>query len=144
MSTREPDELSAGDNQKSLLRTVALVAVVIGAIGSFGLMLLGGHPPLLLRILFAIWVLSPFAALLLADNLSKRWSAITRMTLYIVMLIIPLGSLSLYGDTVLRPPKTTPAFMFVVVPFGSWLFMISTLLIAALVSGRLSRRVTGD
>ncbi len=43
-----------------LLHVVALTAVVAGAGGSLALMLRAGHPPFLLRVLFAIWVLSPF------------------------------------------------------------------------------------
>lgn len=145
MSINDPGKLPAKDSHESILHTVALIALVIGAIGSFVLMLLGGNPPLFLRILFAIWVLSPFAALLVADTVSKRRSVIIQMTIHIVILVTTLGSLSLYGDTVLRPPKTTPAFMFVVVPLGSWLLMIIALLVTALVSGRLSRRnAAGD
>lgn len=50
-----------------LLRAVALIAVVAGAGGSIGLMLWAGHrnPSRLLIVLFAIWVLSPFVALVI-------------------------------------------------------------------------------
>src|SRR3984893_13107145 len=77
-----------------LLRAVALIAVVAGAAGSVGLMLWVGHrnPSRVLLVLFAIWDLSPFIALVLADIVSKRWSVITRATLYGVMLILTLGS----------------------------------------------------
>src|ERR1700731_2872365 len=76
-----------------LLRAVALIAVVAGALGSVGLMLWVGHrnPSRVLLVLFAIWDLSPFIALVLADIVSKRWSVITRATLYGVMLILTLG-----------------------------------------------------
>ena len=127
-----------------LLRAVALVAVVAGAAGSVGLMLWVGHrnPSRLLLVLFAIWDLSPFMVLVLAGIVSKRWSVLTRETLYCVMLILTLGSLALYGDVVFRP-RSQPAFMFLVVPLGSWLLMMIVVPIAALVSGRLSRRGTG-
>jgi len=127
-----------------LLRAVALVAVVAGALGSFGLMLWVGHrnPSRVLIVLFAIWDLSPFVALLLADMVAKRWSVITRTTLHIVMLVLALISLALYGDVVLRP-RSQPAFMFLVVPLGSWLLMTVVVSIAALISGRLSRRRAG-
>ena len=94
-SRGRPDGGSPG-----LLRTVALIAVVAGAAGSIGLMLRAGHPPLLLRVLFAIWVLSPFVALLVADKVSKRWSVIIRATLHSVMLVLALssGKLSRRGD----------------------------------------------
>ena len=69
-----------------LLRGLALVAVVAGAVGSLGLMLRAGHPPLFLRVLFAIWVLSPFVAFLVAHVVSKSWSVLTRATLHSLML----------------------------------------------------------
>ena len=127
-----------------LLRAVALIALVAGAVGSVGLMLWVGHrnPSRILLGLFAIWDLSPFVALVLADIFSKRWSVVTRATLYGVMLILSLSSLALYGDVVLRP-RPQPAFMFLVVPLGSWLFMTTVVPIAALISGRLSRRGAG-
>lgn len=127
-----------------LLRAVALIAVVAGALGSVGLMLWVGHrnPSRVLLVLFAIWDLSPFIALVLADIVSKRWSVLTRATLYVVMLILTLGSLAFYGDVVWRP-RPQPAFVFLVVPLASWLLMTIVVPIAALVSGRLSRRGAG-
>jgi hypothetical protein len=124
-----------------LLRAMALIAVVAGALGSVGLMLWVGHrnPSRVLLLLFVIWDLSPFIALILADIVSKRWSVLTRATLYGVMLILTLGSLALYADVVWRP-RPQPAFMFLVVPLVSWLLMTIVVPIAALVSGRLSRR----
>jgi len=130
-----------GGGLLGLLHAVALIAVVAGAGGSVGLMLWVGHrnPSRVLLGLFVIWDMSPFIALLLADMVSKRWSIITRATLNIVMLVLALSSLALYGDVVLRP-RPQPAFMFLVVPLGSWLLMIIVVPIAALISGRRSRR----
>jgi hypothetical protein len=124
-----------------LLRAAALVAVVIGAVGSVSLMMRVGHrnPSRLLLALFLIWDVSPFVGLVLAVMVSKRWSVITRATLYGLMLIVTLGSLALYGDVVLRP-RPQPAARFLLVPLGSWLLMTIVIPIAALVSGRLSRR----
>ena len=102
-----------------------LNAVVAGAAGSVGLMLRVGHrsDSSLLLVLFAIWVLSPFMALVLANMVSKRWSVLTRATLHSVIMVLTLGSLAIYVEVVLRPPKSTPAFAFLVVPLGSWLLM---------------------
>jgi hypothetical protein len=127
-----------------LLHAVALSAVVIGAVASVGLMICVGHrnPSRLLLALFVIWDLSPFIGLVLADMISKRWSVITRTTLYGVMLILTLGSLALYGDVVLRP-RPQPALRFLVVPLGSWLLMTIVVPIAAIISGRLSGRGAG-
>src|ERR1700687_2078235 len=107
----------------NVLRTAALFALPAGAVGSIGFMLRAGHrnPSRPLLILFAIWVLSPFVAMLFATILSKDWSALTRTTLYGVMLVLTVSSLSIYGDVALGPPRPKNAFAFVVVPLASWL-----------------------
>ena len=98
-SRRRPDGAFLG-----LLRAVARIAVVAGGVGSVGLMLLAGRStPRLLLGLFVIWVLAPFAALSWANMVSKRWSVLTRATLYCVTLVITLGSLAIYGDVVVPP-----------------------------------------
>jgi hypothetical protein len=151
MSINGPSEITAKAIRRrpdggflGLLHAVALIAIVVGAGGSVGLMLWIGHrnPSRVLLGLFVIWDLSPFVALLLADMLSKRWSVITRATLHIVMLVIALSSLALYGDVVLRR-RPQPAFMFLVVPLISWLLMTIVIPIAALISGKLTRRGAG-
>ena len=128
-----------------LLHAAALIAVLAGAVGSVGLMLRAGHrnPSRLLLVLFALWVLSPFIALVLANMVSKRWSVLIRVTLYTVMLVLTVGSLALYGDVALGPPRTKAAFVFVVVPAASWLLIAIVVPIAALISGRPSRRGDG-
>ena len=148
MSINGPSEITAKASRGrpdggflGVLHAVALSAVVAGALGSVGFMLWVGHrnPSRFLLVLFLIWDLSPFLALVLANMVSKRWSANTRATLYVVMLILSLSSLALYGDVVWRP-RPQPAFMFLVVPLGSWLLMTTVVPIAALISGRQSRR----
>src|ERR1700686_1867538 len=104
-----------------ILRGMSLVALAAGAVGSFGLMLRAGHPPILLRVLFAIWVLSPFVALLVAHLVSKRWPALTRATIHSVMLIVTAVSLPIYGNVALAPPRPKLASMFLMFPMGSWL-----------------------
>jgi hypothetical protein len=130
------------------LRTVARVAVVAGAIGSVGIMLRVGHRngasiPVILVIFFTIWVLSPFAALVLADILSRRWSVPIGATLTRVMLSVTLGSLAIYGGVALNPPRPKPASVFLMVPFGAWLLM-TVVAIAAFGSDRRSRRGAGS
>jgi hypothetical protein len=124
------------------LRGAALVAVLAGAAGSFGLMLRAGHrnPSRLLLVLFALWVLSPFVALVLADMVSKRWSVLTRATLYVVMLVISLGSLAIYGALAFGALRVKTGFVFLVVPAASWLLFAVVVPIAALISDRLSGR----
>ena len=119
------------------LRAVAMIAVLAGAGGSVGLMLRAGHRnnSRILLVLFGIWVLSPFMALILANVVSKRWSVFSRATLYGVMLVLTLGSLAIYGDVALGPPRAKPAFVFLVVPLASWL-LIAIVPVAAFISGQ--------
>jgi hypothetical protein len=125
----------------SILHTIALMAVLCGAVGSLGLMLYTGrhNDSVLLLLLFATWVLSPFIALLVANVVSKRWLVLTRVTLYCLMLVITLGSLVSYSGA-LSPPGTKPAFVFLAVPLISWLLMAIVIPIAASLSRRLSRK----
>ena len=127
------------------LRAAALIAVVVGAVGSIGLVLLVGHrnPSRLLQILFVIWVLSPFVALALADRLSKRWSVPTQATLYSMMLVLTLATLAIYGWIAFGPPRAQPAFCFLMVPPASCLLLAIVITIATLISRRRSRRGDG-
>ncbi len=141
MHNRDLPESTTKTNEGKFLgflRGVALTALVIGAIGSLAFMFRAGQQtPRLLLILFTIWVLSPFAALLLAHRLSKSWSALTRATLRVVMIIIALSSLAIYGEWInLRPAESANAFLFVAVPPASLLFIAIVVSIAAFVSGR--------
>jgi hypothetical protein len=128
-----------------VLRGAALVALVAGAGGSLGLMLHAGHhqPSRVLMLLFAVWVLSPFIAAVLAHIVSKRWSPLTRVTLSVVMLVLTVGSLIIYGNTAFGHSTAKVGFVFLVVPLASWLVAAIALPIAAFISGRLSRRSEG-
>ena len=123
------------------LRSAALIAVLAGAVGSYGFMLhVGRHQSSVILIgLFTIWELSPFVALVYAHVVSKRWSALTRTTLYVMMLVLTLGSLAIYGTVALGPPRPQPAFVFIAVPLASWLLIAIVLSIAAFLAGRQSR-----
>ena len=122
------------------LRGTALIAVLAGAAGSLGLMLRAGQRQnsRILLLLFGVWVLSPFVAAAWAHAVSKRWSAVTRATLYVVMLVFTLSSLAIYGAVAFGYLRAKAGFIFLVVPFASWLLITIVLASAALISGRLS------
>ena len=125
----------------SLLPTMALIVVLLGAGGSLSLMLHAGrhnHSVLLVG-LFTIWVLSPFMALLVANVVSKRWPALTHVTLFSLALVLTLGSLVAYSGA-WSPPRAKPAGVFLVVPLISWILMAIVIPIAASLSRRLTRR----
>jgi hypothetical protein len=128
-----------------LLRGAALIAVLAGAAGSVGLMLREGHrnPSRLLLVLFALWVLSPFMTLVWANVVSRRWSVLTRATLYVVMLVITLGSLAIYGALAFGLLRAKTGFVFLVVPAASWLLIAVVIPMAAMISGRVLRRPDG-
>ncbi len=149
MSIQEPGEISSKTSQGrsadrflDFLRAAALLAAVAGAAGSLVLMLRAGErTPRFLLVLFTIWVLSPFAALLWANMVSKRWSVLTRATLYAVTLVITLGSLAIYGEWVdVKPAGAANAFLFVAVPPESLVFMTIVVSVAAFLSRRFSHR----
>jgi hypothetical protein len=95
----------------NVLRTMALIVLLAGAAGSLGFMFNAGRnqKSILLIALFTIWVLSPFIALQVANVISKRWSILTRRTLYFLISFITLGSLVSYSGA-LSPPGAKPAF----------------------------------
>src|SRR5258708_1284065 len=85
------------------LPPAALIAAGVGAVGSVGLLLRSGqHTPRLLLLLFVVWVISPFAGVVLGDVLSKRWPVLGGGALYGVTLVFSLGALVIYGAVVLE------------------------------------------
>ena len=119
-----------------LLRTAAVIALWAGAAGSVGLMLYAGHrvgAPRLLLGLFAMWVVSPFVMLAVGYMVSRRWSVLTRATLYGVTPVVAVASLVIYGAAAFgaHRPKTA---VFVIVAPASWLLVASLVATAAFLS----------
>jgi ABC-type transport system involved in multi-copper enzyme maturation permease subunit len=125
------------------LRAAAVIAALAGVVGSAGFLLRAGQrTPRLLLAVMALWVLSPFVALVLANVYSQRWSVPMRATLYGVTFVLTVGILAVYAFDALWPRSAQPAFVFVLVPPVSWLFAAIVFSTAALVS--LSRTRRGD
>jgi fucose 4-O-acetylase-like acetyltransferase len=114
-----------------MLRAVATIAAIAGGMVSFVLMLRSGHPPLFLIVLFTVWVLFPFAALIVAAARSTRWPVRTRTTLHLTTLVIAVASPALYAYAVLGSPATRPTPWFVLVPPVSCAVAIVVVAIAA-------------
>lgn len=129
-----------------ILRAVALIVLIIGATGSLVIMFREGQDtPRFLLVLFTIWVFAPFAALFWANTVSKRWSVVTRATLYCVMIIVALSSLAIYGELIdVRPAGSANAFLFVAVPPLSLVFITIIVGILAFISSRSSRGGNGN
>lgn len=116
----------------TVLRTVALVAAVVGAVGSIVCVLRVGHrnKSIVLIAMFVIWDVAPFVGLLLAHRASRRWPSIAQSALSGVTLVVALASLAIYGVVALGPPRPTPASWFLIVPVASWLLIALVLRIA--------------
>jgi hypothetical protein len=103
------------------LRAAALVAVIVGALGSIGLWIHAAkHPPPLLIVLFVVWVLSPFVVLGIGHVVAKRWAPDTQAALYWVTLLVTLASIVIYADDAVSHRTAHPAAVYVVVPPASW------------------------
>ena len=116
------------------------IALVIGAVGSVGLVLHAcariGSPPLLL-VLFGLWVLSPFVALAAIYVRSAVWSPAMQRALFSSILIVTLATLVIYAPAALGQAKPR-APVFVLVPPASLLFITIVLASAWFVSAKRS------
>jgi hypothetical protein len=109
---------------RHLLPAVALGSAVVGAICAVALTTYAGarvESPLLLRLLFALWVFSPFAALLTGHAISESWRPAMRVALHTVTLVTAAGSSLAYAYFAFGEARPATA-AFVLIPPASWLF----------------------
>lgn len=112
---------------------VALVGAVVGAFCAVALTTYAGArvgSPLVLRILFAAWVFSPFAAILTGYAISTSWRPSIRVALRTIMLVTAVGSSLAYAYFALGTARPATA-AFVLIPPASWLFAAIALGVAA-------------
>ena len=79
---------------RGALRAVALGGAVVGAFCAVALTTYAGArvgSPLVLRLLFAVWVFSPFAAILTGYAFSASWRGSIRVALHTVTLVTAAG-----------------------------------------------------
>jgi hypothetical protein len=109
----------------TVVRPTPFLILIAAALGSVGLMLHAGarNPSWILMVLFSLWVLSPFAGLGLIALAARRRPMVSGKVLHGLMVGISLGSLALYAQRALGPPRAQAAFIFVVVPPVSWLLI---------------------
>jgi hypothetical protein len=125
----------------NFLRRIALILVLTGAVVSLILTFHTGHKnnALILTLLFAVWVLSPYIAFLISDVISKNWSVFGRSALYCLMVFLTLGSLLCYSG-ILRLHGTKPAFVFLVVPLISWILLFMLIPLNERMTKRMSNK----
>ena len=147
MNNKDPGQITTKASQGKpegkllgILRAVALIVLIIGAMGSLVIMFREGQDtPRFLLVLFTIWVFAPFAVLFWANTVSKRWSVVTRATLYCVMFTVALSSLAIYSEWIdVRPAGSANAFLFVAVPPISLVVITIIVGITAFISSRWS------
>ena len=109
---------------RGVLPAVALGGAVVGAICAVGLTTYAGArvgSPLVLRLLFFAWVLSPFAAILTGYAISASWRPSMRVALHTVTLVTAAGSSLAYAYFALGAARPATA-AFVLIPPASSLF----------------------
>jgi hypothetical protein len=118
-------------SKQNLFQTTALTALLVGAIGSLYFMFKAGsnQKSIILIGLFTVWVLSPFVGLFIANKVTSIWTVTTRQLLYWSMLGLAIVSLIAYSGLV-TIRDTKPAFIFLAIPFVSWLAILMIFLIA--------------
>jgi len=122
------------ENNKSnqnILQTTALTTLFAGTIGSLYFMLNAGsnQKSIILVGLFTVWVMSPFVGLFVATRFTKRRTGKVNSLYYLTMFVLSIFSLTAYSG-ILTPPQTKPAFNFLIVPFLSWLVILTNLFIS--------------
>jgi hypothetical protein len=128
------------EKSRDTLRTIALTVVMAGAIGSLGLMLYTGrkNPSVILMLMFAVWVLSPFGALLVANFISRQWTTLTNTALSCLMLVVTAISWVTYSG-IWTPPGRHTAFVFLVIPLLSWVLIVVVIPVAQKFSRNVSK-----
>ena len=114
------------------MRKIAFIILLIGAVGSFGLVLNAGrNAPFLLLVLFVGWVLSPYLAFFLINIVYKPHLIIAPIICYWLMLFVSFGSLAAYGITLLQHKIKPPTGVYLSVPFLSWILIVAAIAITA-------------
>lgn len=112
------------ERERRALPAIARGGAVVGAVCAVGLTTYAGTrvgSPLTLRLLFAIWVFSPFAAILTAHAICESWRPSMRVALQAVTLMTAAGSSLAYAYFALGAARPATA-AFVLIPPASWLF----------------------
>ena len=115
------------DNSYKLMHVANLLALLIAAAWSLCLMFIAGrtNKSVVLMILFTLWVGSPYVALFI---ITRKSILIPKQLNYLIF-IITIGSVVFYTTGYLSRGKT-PAFIFLLIPFISWLIIGITIMIS--------------
>jgi hypothetical protein len=103
-------------------RRTALIIVLLCTAISLGLMLwVGRHNrSVLLVLMFAVWVASPFAGLVWVHRVAMRWSALRQQATYAQMYFISVATVAIYAAVAFLVHLSKPAAPFLAVPALTW------------------------
>lgn len=124
---------------RGTLKRWARLANWIGALGAIAFLLRTGYregTPGMLLLMIGAWVVSPFILIALAMHRSRHWSDTTREALYLVAILVGVGTLAVYLRVALVPLRAKPAVPFVALPPIAWIVTILSIAVAALMSRR--------
>ena len=124
---------------RAMLERWARLAIWIGALGAIAMLLRTGYrvgtPGFLLAIIGA-WVVSPFILLRMLLRWGRHWPLALREVLYVVAIVVGVGTLAVYLRVALVPIRAKPAVPFVVMPPIAWIVTALALLVAWVMARR--------
>ncbi len=118
----------------------------IGALGSVGAVFYAGGcdlAPSAEALLFWVWVASPCLCLAAANAYSSHFSTAPRRIVLVATIVVAVGGLSVYGNTLLRPQHSTSALIFIFLPLWSLLLVLVVTPIVAIAVAITRRRAPG-
>ena len=120
------------------LRAMARAGLLVGAVGSVCFAVYAGrhNASVLLRALFAVWVVSPFAGLRLTERRAEQVPTGIASSMRGSSLVIMVCSLGIYGAAAMSGPGHHTTFAFLAVPAASWLAIVPLLIASRKVARR--------
>ena len=117
--------MSNKENLTMRYDAVKITAVSGAILSSFFMFLTGRHQPsVVLTMLFFVWVVSPFAGLVIASARARKKSRRSRSLFRWLAYLVAAVSVLLYSRIVPLAPDR-PALAFLAVPFFSWPLIIA-------------------
>lgn len=121
----------------------AITGLAFALLTSLALMLYAARHQrsILLIVLFAAWVASPFLGVVYAHLSPKAWTPSVRTTLYALTLAVVFICPGIYAAVAFGYTTLKMGFVFLVVPFVCWVLIALLLAVALLSSYRASRQI---
>lgn len=126
----------------SYIPALAKAATIASAIVSLGCTFwVGQHNrSVMLAMLFAVWVLSPFLGLLWARRFAYWYQFAAQAMVYGLIFVVSIGSAAFYLAAAFGPRWRHPALPFLAGPLVSWLLIAMVLIVVKLsFGGRFAR-----